>query len=297
MPQTKVETKCYLVTAMAKIAARLNIGLQKVKDELANLSKDINIEIQQRAGELHRILQNPELWEEILAPSAYKKTTDQNQSQATAQIIINDSGNRSAPETNSNVSKSQSGNLIDLDFPAASASSNPFIAVNTSQEIKPAKDDLIDDLLDLSLGPLTNAAPQQETQQQISSPVQQTQQEPAFQPPPNAVVAVENHEFVVYFEIQKNPANPKQIAIRSTIVNPGMQPLKNFEIKYGVPPSWSLQASPPNSNTLNPLCQNSIQQVIYLQNNGNAPLMMKTHATYLFGCQPLSSTDNVNPIF
>jgi hypothetical protein len=107
------------------------------------------------------------------------------------------------------------------------------------------------------------------------------------QPPPGAREALRTADFVIFFEIQEKTANPRQIAIRSTIFNLTDQTLPDFTISYGVPLGWTLE---PNATHL-------IQHILVLENRGSAPLAMKKHTTYMFGFQPLTSDDTLNPIF
>lgn len=288
MPLTQTETKCYLITAITKLSARLKLGFQKVSALLNDLSCDNEIEVQQRSGEMKRILQNPQIWEDVLAPPEYKKT-EQSTNQKTAQIIVN-KGEKTTQENQNAVSTnaaSQTTNLLDL-IDNGNPVSSPANIVNPTQT-NTQGGSIIDDLLSLAAVPSSQ-------QQNQTNPIQQ-QNQFQFKPPPNSVEAIRNQEFVVYFEISKNPSNPKQIAIRSTIANLGPQQLKNFSIQYGVPVGWVLTAQPQNGSNLEPYGQNSIQQVLYLENRGSNPLMMKTHSTFFFGCQPIQSSDNVNPIF
>ncbi|OHS93186.1 Adaptin N terminal region family protein [Tritrichomonas foetus] len=305
MPQTQVETKCYLITAVTKLAARLN-DIQKVQETFAVMEKDNNIEIQQRVGEMNRLLKHPELWDEMLAPPDYKKS-EQAESQKTAQIIVNHTSQPTASpiiNTNSNPMNTLVNNtasLISLDdnpFLQQQGSQNPFGVQNQQNPAQQQQNTLIDDLLDIDLiGPSSSAQNNNTNNNNNNIQQQANVVQNEFRPPPNAVEALRTPDFVIYFEIQKNPTNPNQLAIRTTISNLGGQPLKNFNIQYGVPVGWVVRTQPMNNVTLNPRGQAPIQQILYLENRGNSPLMMKTHTTYLFGCQPLSSDDSINPIF
>ena len=115
--------------------------------------------------------------------------------------------------------------------------------------------------------------------------------------PPGSVEALRTSDFVIYFEIQKNPQNPNQIAIRSSIYNLNDIPLTQFNIQFGVPIGWNIKPQQPSGTTLEPNCKNSIQQVLLLVNTGSSPLMMKTRATYLYGCQPITTDNTLNQIF
>jgi hypothetical protein len=54
VPQTKIDTKLYLITALAKMAARLGEG-EAICEVLGVMATDNNVEIQQRSGELLKL--------------------------------------------------------------------------------------------------------------------------------------------------------------------------------------------------------------------------------------------------
>ena len=304
MPQTQTETKCYLITALTKLSARLN-NVVKAMELFEKLSRDQDIEIQQRSGEMMHILKHAELWNEMLAPPDYKKS-EQNESQKTAQIIVKVPSQSIIHQI---PTSQQEEKPFDINSLLSRPEDNPFINPNAShnssspqpqqqlqqppQPQQPKNDILIDDLLDLDVAssPKTANTGSNNLLEELQIPQQE------FKPPQNAVEALRTAEFTIYFEIQKNPANPNQIAIRATIVNLGNQPLRNFNIQYGVPVGWIVRTQSASNVTLGPNGQNPLQQILYLENRGNSPLMMKTHSTFLFGCQPLASDDNINPIF
>lgn len=67
LPQTVVETKLIIITALCKIATRLNI-IEKVKEHLKLFINNNNLEVQQRVGEMLRTLEKPEICASLLAP-------------------------------------------------------------------------------------------------------------------------------------------------------------------------------------------------------------------------------------
>lgn len=152
---------------------------------------------------------------------------------------------------------------------------------------------IIDDILGLS------STPQQQAQVQQAAPAQQ-QSAPQSQnigPPPNAVEALNKHDYVIYFEIIVNPQNSSQIAIRASIFNNSSAPLNNFQIKFGVPVGWSIKAKPPSGTVLAPKGGTPILQELYLQREADTQLIMKTQVQYLYGSQPVTETGVINPIF
>jgi hypothetical protein len=134
-------------------------------------------------------------------------------------------------------------------------------------------------------------APQQQPQQQ-----QQQQQPVKMAVPPGAVEAMRKPDYVVYFEMRKNPQNPRQILVRSSVLGIGTIPLTRFTVKYGVPVGWVIQTQPPSGDRLEPGGQPIYQQFM-VSSQGNVPLMMKTLVTYYYGSQPISETGEINPIF
>jgi hypothetical protein len=224
-PGTAVETMCYLITAVTKLAARFRCP-DVVLPALGELVGDSRFEIQQRAGEMRHLLSRPAVWATSLAVPDLPESED-------------------APQTATLVVAGQ----------------------------PPPEDDLL--LLDVAEPP---------------APVE-------LRPPPNAREALRTADFAIFFEVQRNAANPRQLAIRSTIFNLTQQPLTNFAISYGVPLGWAVRAPQLRGETLEAGAARPLQHVLVLENRGSAPLAMRTHASYMFGCQPLTSDDPLNEVF
>lgn len=74
LPQTKPETKLYVITAMSKMSTRFG-KRDEVIPTLENMTKSNNLEVQQRAGEMMNLLNHPEVCEEMLAPISDASTT------------------------------------------------------------------------------------------------------------------------------------------------------------------------------------------------------------------------------
>ena len=146
---------------------------------------------------------------------------------------------------------------------------------------KPSKPLISDELLEIA----TPAAPP------AAAPVvEQTE----IKGPPGAVKAMVKPDYTVFFEIRKNPQNPKQIAIRASVFNTGKVTLNNFVIKFGVPNGWFIQTQPASGNTLEPIGGRPILQQLMVYTQGDIPLMMKTHMSYVYGAQPIQENGDID---
>ena len=277
IPQTNDTTKGYLITAMAKMAVRFNKKPETI-EFFNTLNTANNLDVQQRAGEMTILLQNQELCDEVLAP-VESDTNEQaslvvnSQSHQDDDLLI-DIGGSSSTTTSS--TKAAANPIIDLlgigtsQAPAANSSSS-----NATADL-------------LSLG-----TPQQPAQQQQQKAEPQEVKQP--KPNPGSVEALRKTDYVVYFEVRKNPQDQRQIAIRASIFGLGKTPLSNFGIKYGVPVGWQLKASAPNGNKLEPVGGAPIVQQLFLIGQSDARLQMKVQVQYLYGSQPITEVGEINP--
>jgi hypothetical protein len=227
MPQTATDTRCYLLTALSKLAVRFKM-IEFAKPILEKFTRSNHLEVQQRSGELLRVLLDGTLADQILAP------VDED-------------------EKNASASSSSEAILIELD------SAPPKHPDKVNPVAKP---------------PTTPIAI-----------------------PPGAVEALSTPDYVIYFEIQRNAQNPRQIAIRSSTFGLGAIPLTKFSIQYGVPQGWGVIARPPSGNVLEPRGGQPIQQVMMLENRGPHALAMMTQVSYMYRTQPIKETGRINPIF
>jgi hypothetical protein len=244
LPQTSVETRLVLVTALAKLASRFS-QREKVAAHLATFANSNSLELQQRVGELVRVLAHEDVCEALLAPI---EVVAEEEPQASA-----------APAQTPAASPSESSLIELLGEPAASPKKAAVAAVAAV------------------------AAP-------VATP-------PAFKPPANAREALRTSDYVVYFELQRNPANPAQLAIRSTTVNLTAVALTNFVVKYKLPQGWSLTMQAPSSNVLEAAGGGVIQQIFFLTNRGTLPLGMAAQISYMYRTQPITEESVINPIF
>jgi hypothetical protein len=120
-----------------------------------------------------------------------------------------------------------------------------------------------------------------------------------FQPevPSGAVEAQRTSEYVIYFELQRNASNPRQLAIRSTVFGLNEISLTQFVVHYGVPPGWGIVAQPASGNVLEPKGGRPIKQLLFLENRGPTQLVMLTQITYMYRTQPIKENGRIHPIF
>jgi hypothetical protein len=260
MPQTTVDAKCYLMTALAKLSVRFG-GEEAAKATLAELANNNHLEVQQRAGELLRVLAKTALRDEILAPVEFDQADAAPEGLTVA----------AQPPGQAGQAKQEGDllGLLDLE-PARPAQA----------QAQPA-----------SLAALIAPGPAQPVQQQ------QQQAQQAEVRPAGAVEALRTSDYVIWFELQRNAMNPKQLAIRATIAGLGDAPLNQFVVQFGVPAGWVIAVQPPSGNVLTPKGGRPIQQVLMLENRGMAPLVMLTQTSYMYGTQPIKETGKINPIF
>ena len=263
MPQTTPITVGYIITALAKLAVRFGKQSTLIND-LKSLYSSFDLDVQQRAYEISSILKNDPQAPEIFAPTS---NLDESQNQQT--LVVDDENNQNDKDNNDDDL------LLLIDDP--NPSSKP-IQQNTNNKEHSALEDLLTLTIPSNTTPSTNELPQ-------------------IKPPPGALEALRTPDYVIFFEIRKNPQNQKNIAIRASIFNLGKIALKNFGIKYGVPYGWMLQTQPPSSTTLEPIGGAPILQQIILLTQTDTPLMMKTQITYVYGSQPIVENGQINPIF
>lgn len=272
MPHTTSQTKGYIITAMGKLAVRFNHKQDTIDFLNANFTNDISLDVQQRAGEMVTLLKKDSICAEVLAPVESKKQDEK-------ATILSSTQNQSGNQNNSVAIQIENTNntvkdLLDL------GDSTTTTTTTTSQNQNSTLKEL--------LGIMDNSGTTNANTENSESPKSK------IKPFPGSVVAFEKTDYIVYFEIRKNPANPKQIAIRVSTFNLGNSPFNNFAMKFGVPVGWVLQAQPPSSTVLEPVGGKPIIQQIMLNSQSNTPLMMKILISYLYGSQPISENAEVN---
>ena len=273
IPQTKADTKMFLIMSLAKIAARMN-DKKDVIELLDQLTQSNDIEIQQRAGELSRVLQLGAISEIILAPMENEESTEIPQNEK-IQKNVNPQEDIllqiSQPNTQNQSQKSQT------------SAQNPDLLlsmlVDTPKDQSTTSSQQTQDvLLDFSpqnqkLNALTN--------QQAVQPVPQI----VIQRPPNSFEVMEKQDFVIFGQTAKNPNNANQTALMLTVISKSTKQLPDFHIEMRVGPGWQMLVKDPSSTTLMPN-PGQITQMAYI-NAGATPFALNVVVSYRFGSQPV----------
>jgi hypothetical protein len=269
LPQTKPETKLYIITALAKLAVRFG-SVPAVLEVLAASSTDNNLEVQQRSGEFAKLLGQESAYDMFAPISSASEAEDVKSS---IQIRTQAAAYK-APENEAG------DDLLNA------------LLKGKEQTGQPRTPDLLIDLV-------TPSRPQQQVvQQPVQQVVQHTVQQvgqqpirqPVQQPAPPGVELVKKPDFVIYGATRGNPQNPKMLALRLVIVSTGSQ-LTDFRMQFQVVPGWQLTANAPDGNVIAP--GKAISQVLYLLNVTNTPFQITIKITYKYGTQPLSEVASI----
>lgn len=279
MPQTNNETRMYIIMALAKMAARFGNSDDTI-EILRKQSESNNLEVQQRSGEMMKLLTHKDVCDEMLAPIAASLVEkEQNPIQ-----IIDGSGaqqNQQSLQNQQNlINQAQEAQrntdqddillivLNDTDLNNTNNSTN----TNTNNTNSAHADllSLVDDI------------PSQQNQK-IQQPV--TQQPNTQQP--QVTELLRSSELIVYGQAKANPKDKRQIALNLIYYSASSQ-LTDFKVTCQMNPGWQINQQQPDGNILNPVGGKPVSQVVYLLNMNNSPFQMQLKAQYKFGMQPLS---------
>jgi hypothetical protein len=257
LPQTKIETKLYLITALAKMAARLGEG-EAICEVLGVMTTDNNLEIQQRSGELMKLFGHRSQLLNFLAPVASGSESED------AQLAIAINSTVSAAKAQDN----QTGDDLLVMMLDSKPSAKPV-----SQS-----DDLLGDILTIVPQSNVTTATAQPLQQQQQQPQQQLQQQL------QQTELLRNGDFVVFGQSKRNPSDPKVVALRLLIYGISAT-FTDFRMEYRVTPGWEVHVQPPDGNVVSQ--GKCVSQVLFLANRNNAPFQLFIQAQYKYGSQPL----------
>ena len=272
LPQTKPETLLYIISAVAKIAVRLEL----IPEALALCTYMVehnNLEVQQRAGELMKLLAHPEACQEILAPISNATEADD---QSSIQI--------------------QQGTSKDRSGEHGAGDDVLLMMLDTKKKGEPApKTQPVDDLLNLDIAP-TNQPSKVSNTDLLSALA-----EPAPKPQPQAAPMQMTEllrlpDFAIYGQSKANAADPRQIALRLLIFGTGSGSLNDFKLSFNISPGWQMNIQPADGSVLLPNKQKPVSQILYLMNATNAPFQLQVKATYKFGSQPLSEVGAITTL-
>lgn len=261
LPQTIPETKMYIITALAKMSSRFG-ARQEIIETMKELAKSNNLEVQQRAGEMMKLLCHPEICDEMLLP------IETNQQSMASKINIEDSSQQPMAQPNT----------------------------NTKNRSQPPVDDLLLLVLD-DTAPSPQPAQQQSQQSRslldelgsVTQPVQQ----PIQPKVPQSTELLRKGDFVIYGQSSTNPKDPRQTALRLLFYGVGPSPLTDFNCEYQAGPGWQINIKPSDGNVLPPMGGQPITQIVYVFNMNNTPFLLQVRASYKFGSQPLTENGSI----
>lgn len=273
IPQTTVETSLYILTALAKIAIRL--GLQELVLPIVNTYTTANnVEIQQRSGEIIRLLVNPKLANLVLAPIS--SASDQAVAETTSSMIT---------QKDDESSDSEVDDLL-------------MLVMDDAGQSQQAKQSTPKSSLHDLLGDLTPSVPAQpqNTSNDLLSMISSPQPQPQQIQQPDSIELLRKSDFIIHGRTKPNPSDPRQIALQLVVINTGSAQLQNFKMEFQMRPGWQVQVQPPSSAVLLPSDQPPLTQVLYLFNQNNSPFGLQIKFTYKFGSQPINETGVINSI-
>ena len=281
MPQTSSDTKKYIIMALAKLAARFG-SREQIIETLSQQMNSNDIEVQQRSGEMMKLLRYTDICEEMLAPIAITSTENE---QNPIGIV------ETKPQ------KNQTATLIDT---------GDLLGEALQKHQQPPEDDLLLIVLNDTDNnqrekPQTQNKPTTSIHDDLLSLVDDIPSNPAPQPQPqtqkpNATELLRSSEFIVYGQAKANPNDTRQIALNLIYYSSSSQ-LTEFHVAYNILPGWKLNAQPPNGSVLSPLGGKPVCQVLYLlHENNNSPFQLQLKAQYKYGSQPLSETATIRSL-
>ena len=276
LPQTTIETQLYLITALAKMAIRFGT-IQETVAYLQEISASNNLEVQQRSGEMVRILMSPNLSSAVLMPIVNMESVSEERT-----VNIHNTSN----SVNPNNDDEEVDDLLQLVMDdAAPTSSN----TNTTQQTGGALDSLLD-IMDTTPSPQTTVESRSSIKDLLSDGPSNSTPTPTQQAvpvPTGTKEMLKMNDFIVYGQVQTNPQNPKQYALRLLFYNLGTTPLTSLKTEYHIQPGWQIQAQPPDGNVMKPKGSPPTTQVLFLNNQTNAPFHLQVRVSYNFGSQPI----------
>jgi hypothetical protein len=272
LPQTTAETQMYAVTALAKMATRFN-AKDKVVEILAKLVASNNLEVQQRAGEMGRLLLHADVCDVMLAP-----IEERDEAVAAAPKIVME------PTQNPKQVDNVLGDLL-LELDDAPP----------PQQQPPTTQSLLSD----RLSPKAAQVPQQPAQPAPLQPqpakvlLQQSAQVVQQQLAVQGAELLTKSDYVIQGRAVRNPSDPRQVALNLLVSGSGTTALSDFKMEFNPTPGWRISIKPPDKTVLPPAGAGALSQTLYLMNLTNAPFQMQVRVSYRFGAQPVTEVGTI----
>jgi hypothetical protein len=268
LPQTSTETQLYIIMALAKLATRFGKREEAVAFFEA-METSNHVEVQQRSGEMKRLLASQQLSAAVLAPVVAASAMSEEKSV----IIPKKAGNEEE-------------DVDDL----------LLLVMNDQAPPRPQPQP------QLQLQPQPQPEPQPHIQlqpqpQPVPSPIEAVAQAPAQLPiPPGAKEMARTSDFVLFGQVQGNPKNPKQLALRLLFYNIGVIKYTDFVAEYQIHPGWQMTTQKMDGNVLDVRGKPPLTQVLFLMNQTNAQFSLQVRVSYRFGSQPLGQNCTITAL-
>lgn len=260
IPQTTVETKLYIMMALAKLAARFGDERNEVIEILKEQLSSNHLEVQQRAGELAKLLSLGPICEQLLAPIATIGDSEIDEKSVSIDTSAKDDVDLLDLLSNSAPAPQKQQDLLDLlgisnkpPNPSQNISSNPNQVIN--QNMNPVSN--------------ANAVPQQ------------------TQPVRNAFELGRIHDVVFYGQTMINQKDKRQTALQIISVSSCDKDLNNFQINLKPANAWQVKSTPPSANVLRRTSPPATQTFYLFNPNGSQP-SIEAVVTYVFGSMPVT---------
>jgi hypothetical protein len=280
LPQTSAESQMYAVMALAKMATRFN-QKEKALDVFGKLVTSNNLEVQQRAGELAKLLTHADVCDVVLAP-----IEERDEAAAQAPKIVME------PTANPKQVDTVLGDLLlELDD-----------APKPEPQQQATTQSLLSDLLQKPQQPQKPVQVQSPSQPQIqqppaqpSKPVQVQPQRPAQVQAPTVqgIELLRKGDYVICGRALGNPSDPRQVALNLLVYGTGATALTEFKMEFNPTPGWRLSVKPADKPMVPPAGQGALSQTLYLMNMNNSPFQLHIKTSYRYGAQPFSELGTV----
>lgn len=297
LPQTSVETRLYIIMAVSKLAARFHDCKDAVLQILGELSKSNALEVQQRAGEMLKLLQLGQVGEQLLAPIAVGADNEIDEKA----VAINE-----APE----MAKADDDlllNLLDTNAPAKPSSPQPamdILGLGPSAPSNPptkSESGAQTSALDLlGLGPSKPAAPSPvqpviAQQPPKPAPIQQPQPQPQQPPQPKGPVPVlDMSDVTLYGQSQVNANDSRQTMIKLTAVSKMNKEFTNFVIAVQAIQGCQVKMQAPSGNVCGP--NKPVSVIVFHFNPAGVPFHLNVKLSYNYGAMPVTDTGAIKSL-
>eukprot|EP00633_Aureoumbra_lagunensis_P000943 CAMPEP_0197293268 /NCGR_PEP_ID=MMETSP0890-20130614/27627_1 /TAXON_ID=44058 ORGANISM="Aureoumbra lagunensis, Strain CCMP1510" /NCGR_SAMPLE_ID=MMETSP0890 /ASSEMBLY_ACC=CAM_ASM_000533 /LENGTH=710 /DNA_ID=CAMNT_0042767859 /DNA_START=439 /DNA_END=2571 /DNA_ORIENTATION=- len=303
-----VQTKSYVLTALAKLANKLPVGQAEIADLVAAYTTSMNLELQQRSCEYATLLADrwaavrPEALArmpalDLAALAARKDTAMALSSEAdfnagvtplSAQVQVQKE--ITAPNPNPNNTQNAP-SLLDLDdiFGGGSTPNTAPPPPASQPTPPPASDvDLLSDIFAAQPVAPTVQAPTQPSPDLFAS------NQAPVSPQKAQIKAFEKDGLQVMMELSRESPNSSLLDIMCTFRNFTTKDMDRFVFQAAVPKYITMEMKPASAAVVPASNSSQVSQLIKVTNNTPKPLMMRLKIRYVVGGRQIEEQAQVN---